>query len=295
MGTNSRLKKFQSSPANLLATALHIFRSTGAQTAIVEGMTDKRFLSQWSNPDKIRFAGFEGKSHVEEVYQASKKPPYVAHEFLYFFADIDYDEVNRRPLVVDRRFIYNAYCEQKKSSEFNDLEAFLINSPAFEKLLANHDIDTRQAADLRRKLEIASREIGALRAADHSLVHSLRLRSSILNGLQVEPFFNADNLTIDLAALHNQLPYWSNYREYVDDLISEAAVINAATPKPWALSRGHDLTEMLGLYLQRQGHKAAQQDKLELMLRLACDYLVFKDSAMGRKLTIERFHEFLQQ
>lgn len=295
MGTNSRLKKYQSTPTNLLGTALHLFRSTGTQTAVVEGLTDKRFLSQWSKPDKIRFAGFEGKPHVEEVYRESKKHPYSAHDFLYFFADIDYDEVDRKPLVLDPRFIYNAYCNQKNAVEFNDLETFLINSSAFEKLLANHDIDTREATDLRVKLEVASRLIGALRAADLSLVRKLKLSSSVLNGIEIEPFFRANDVTIDTEALHSRLPYWSNRREYVEDLIDEAAKINAEKPNLWALSRGHDLTEMLTLYLQGQGHPTARQDKLELMLRLACDYRVFKDSAMGRKLETESFHDFLQE
>ncbi|SFL41115.1 DUF4435 domain-containing protein [Pseudomonas sp. NFACC46-3] len=292
---HNSLKKYQSNPNHLLSTAFQMYRSTGIQTAVVEGQTDKRFLSQWCKPDaKIRFAGFEGKPHVEDVYRASKRTPYSGSEFLYFFADIDYDQVNNRALVIDARFIYNAYCHQSKTVEFNDLETFLINSSAFEKVLANHDLETSMAQGLRVKLEAASRQIGALRAADLSLPSKLGLSRSILNGIEIETFFSAKDLTVDMKALHEHLPLWTNYKLHVDDLIDEAELINKATPGLWALSRGHDITEMLTLHLQTLGHPHLRADRLELMLRLACEYAVFKESAMGRKLMTERHEYFLR-
>jgi len=295
MSKYNSLKVYQRDPKHLLGTALQLYKSTGTQTAVVEGETDKRFLSQWCKPEaKIRFAGFQGKGHVENVYKSSKNLPYSASEFLYFFADIDYDDIDNRPLFLDARFIYNAYCHQTKKVEFNDLEIFLINSSALEKVLANHDIETARAPALREKLETASRQIGALRAADLSLPRKLKLSKSILNGLEIEPFFSATDLTIDMDGLLEQLPRWSNYREHVDDLVNEAATINDASPAPWALSRGHDVTQMLTLHLQTQNHPTLRADKLELMLRLACEYSVFKESAMGRKLMTERHEDFLR-
>lgn len=283
---SSSLRKYQTNPSNLLGTAIQLYRSKRIQTAVVEGKTDKRFLSQWFKPDaKVRFDGFNGKNQVEAVYHASKKPPYSSHNFLYFFADVDFDGIEGRNIIIDSRFVHNAYCHQTNKIEFNDLEIFLVNNSAFEKLLANHDIEISEACSLRHKLEAASRIIGSFRAADLSVKQKLKLSSSILNGIEIEPFFSAENVQINEDNLIKQLPYWANYREHVDDLVEEAYNIRTATPNPWALSRGHDVTEMITLHFNTRGFPSLQRDRLELMLRLACEYSDFKESAMGRKLS----------
>lgn len=281
----SSLRKFQNEPKHLLNSALNMFRSKKIRTVIVEGACDKRFLSQWI-PAKaeIRFDGLYGKPLVDLVYKNSQLKPYSNYEFLYFFADVDFDVITNQPLHKHPKFIYNAFCFEENRLHYNDLETYLINTSAFEKVLVNLDIDINEATGLRERLERASRVTGSLRAADIIVQQSNNLRSSILNGLEIRAFFNPRDIALNEIDLFKALPNWSNYREYTDDLIEEAKRLNRESPVSWSLSRGHDLTEMLLLHLEFRSQRGMTAEKLELMLRLACERADFQDSPMGKQL-----------
>ncbi|RQT20058.1 hypothetical protein DF051_07435 [Burkholderia contaminans] len=221
---------------------------------------------------------------VEKVFHRAKTVPYAAHDFLYFFADVDYDVLIEKSLHDHPKFIYNAFCSEEQRVVYNDLEIYLINSPALEKTLANLDIEPSTADSLRERLERASRDIGALRVADEIVRKREKLTNSVLNGLEIEPFFDPVNLCVDMKKLKTSIPNWSNYRYYVDDLIEAAQRVNVDSPAPWSLSRGHDVTEMLSLHVERKGHKGMVKEKIELMLRLACELPHYLNSPMGRKL-----------
>lgn len=262
-----------------------MFRSKKVRTAVVEGVCDKRFLSQWIPPNAaIRFDGLDGKPLVALTYKNSQLKPYSDYEFLYFFADVDFDVIAKEPLHRHPKFIYNAFCFKENRLHYNDLETYLINSSAFEKVLVNLDIDIKEAASLREKLERASRVTGSLRAADIIVRRSLNLRLSVLNGLEIRSFFNSRDIAFDQAELFKALPGWSNYREHTDDLVEAAKCLDRESPLRWSLSRGHDLTEMLALHLEHRGHRGVTAEKLELMLRLACELAEFQDSPMGKQL-----------
>jgi hypothetical protein len=282
----STLKKYSEDPRNILNTALHFFRAKRTKTSIVEGMCDKRFLQQWLKKDsKIRFDGFNGKSLVEQVYLKSQAKPFDEYDFLYFFADIDFDAVSKKEIFEHPRFIYNVYSGESKRALYNDLEIYLINTSALEKLLANLDLAPNYAAVLREKVEKASRAVGRLRAADRVLQAKEKLSQSVLNGLEVRgAFFYPDSLTVNVRALEEVLPRWSNYPRYTDELIDLANEIDRENPAPWALSRGHDVTEMLSLHLESLGCRGYHREKLELMLRLACEASSYGASPMGQKL-----------
>lgn len=280
----SSLQKYKSEPKYLLNNALQMFRSRKIRTAIVEGVCDKRFLSQWIPVNAaIRFDGLDGKTLVNLVYASSQLPPYSKYEFLYFFADVDFDVITMQPLHTHPKFIYNAYCFDENRLHYNDLEAYLINTSAFEKVLVNLDIDVSEATGLRVQLERASRVTGSLRAADIIVQRSHRLRSSVLNGLEISAFFNSRDIVFDKAELIRALPGWSNYREHTDDLIEAAQRLDRESPLDWSLSRGHDLTEMLALHLECRGKRGMTADKIELMLRLACELSEFQGSPMGKR------------
>jgi hypothetical protein len=261
-----------------------MFRSKNIRTAVVEGVCDKRFLGQWIPPNAaIRFDGLDGKKLVDLVYKTSRLKPYADYEFLYFFADVDFDVITNQPLHKHPNFIYNAFCFEENRLHYNDLETYLINTNAFEKVLVNLDIDTSEASGLRERLERASRVTGSLRAADIIVQQSNNLRSSILNGLEIRAFFNSRDIAFNQAELFNALPRWSNYREYTDELIEAAKRLDRESPSTWSLSRGHDLTEMLALHLDYLGQRGITGEKLELMLRLACEFAEFQCSPMGKQ------------
>lgn len=283
----SSLRKFQQDPKILLNNALTMYRSKRIRTAVVEGVCDKRFLSQWiPSGAAIRFDGFDGKGLVDDAYQASRSKPYSDYEFLYFFADVDFDVIAKLPLNEHPNFIYNAFCFDENRPHYNDLESYLINTNAFEKVLANLDVSVDEAKGLRERLERASRVTGSLRAADTLLKKSLRLRSSILNGLEIRGFFNPREISFDEGELYKALPRWSNYPEHTDDLIQAAQRLDRESPAIWSLSRGHDVTEMLSLHLEDRGQRGMTAQKLELMLRLACEFAQFQQSPMGKRLTV---------
>lgn len=282
----SSLRNFQKDPKHLLNNALHMYRSKKIRTAIVEGVCDKRFLSQWIPASSaIRFDGLDGKRLVNSVYQSSRLTPYAAYDFLYFVADVDFDVITKEALHEHAGFAYNAFCFEEGRLHYNDLEAYLINTHAFEKMLVNLDVEIGEANNLREKLERASRFFGSLRAADIIVQKNKNLRLSILNGLDIHGFFNARDISINEAALLKALPGWSNYREHTDDLIEAAKRLDREKPLDWSLSRGHDLTEMLALHLEARGKKGITAEKIELMLRLACEFSEFQRSPMGKRIS----------
>ena len=284
----SSLRRFQSDPRTLLNTALNMYRSKRIKTAVVEGVCDKRFLNQWIVPGThIRFDGFNGKKLVESSFLGSRSKPYSEADFMYFFADVDFDGISGVKIHDHPSFIYNAFCFDTGRTLFNDLECYLLNTTALEKILANLDIETGSAKDLRQRLEQASRDIGAFRAADILVRRANNLSSSVLNGLEVRAFFNEKEITVDLHALKKALPNWSNYKEYTNELIETAERLHRESPTPWSLSRGHDVTEMLALHLESRGSFALSKDKVELMLRLACEFSEFEKSPMAKKLSVD--------
>lgn len=281
----SSLRKYQKDPKVLLNNALSMYRSRRIRTAIVEGVCDKRFLGQWVPAGApIRFDGFDGKPLVELAYTNSRLKPYSDYEFLYFFADVDFDLITKKPLHDHPAFVYNAFCFDEKRLHYNDLEAFLINTNSFEKVLVNLDIDAKEAAALRGNLEKASRVTGSLRAADPIVQRANNLRSSVLNGMEIRAFFNPRDLTFNESEMNKALPRWSNYPVHTDELIEAAKRLDREFPTAWSLSRGHDLTEMLALHLESRGHRGITPEKIELMLRLACEFTDFERSPMGRRL-----------
>ena len=281
----SSLRRFQTDPKTLLNTALSLYRSKRIKTAVVEGICDKRFLNQWITPGtELRFDGFDGKKLVELAFVNSRLKPYVDHEFMYFFADVDFDGVANKSLHDHPSFIYHVFCFDQRRVLFNDLETYLLNTTALEKVLANLDIEPEAAVGLRERLERASRNIGSFRAADSVVQRKLNLRSSILNGLELRAFFKDREIAIDTEALKKALPNWSNYREHVDELIDTAAKLDRESPTLWSLSRGHDATEMLALHLESRGHRGMSPEKIELMLRLACEFREFEQSPMAKRI-----------
>lgn len=262
-----------------------MYRSKRIKTAVVEGLCDKRFLNQWIAPGtQLRFDGFDGKSLVELAFVNSRLKPYVDHDFMYFFADVDFDGVAKKALHEHPSFIYHVFCFDQRRVLFNDLETYLLNTTALEKVLANLDIEPDAAAGLRERLERASRSIGSFRAADSVVQRKLNLRSSVLNGLEVRAFFKEREITIDAEALKKALPNWSNYKEHIDELIETAAKLDRESPTLWSLSRGHDATEMLALHLESRGHRGISTEKIELMLRLACEFTEFERSPMAKRI-----------
>ena len=281
------LQRFQKDPKHLIRTAFQLFRSRKIRTVVIEGISDRRFLEQWTKPtSSVRFDGMDGKRLVTDVYKASQASPYDKDRFLLYFADVDWDVIHSKSLIDNADFVYNAYCRNTKKVIYNDLECFLVNTRALEKTMANLDLDTSGATEIREKIEYATRQIGAFRAADEIVRRKLGKSNSILNGIEPLEFFDANSIHIDIAKLINYLPRWANYKEHVDDLVDCANQLLVDYTLPWSLSRGHDVTELLCEHFITRGTKGLRSDKIEMMLRLGCEMSAFKESPMGVNLQI---------
>ncbi|SEA02024.1 Protein of unknown function [Alkalimonas amylolytica] len=225
----------------------------------------------------------DGKPLVEKAFLESQKKPYCDFDFLLFFVDIDFDYIHQKQLNLHNSFIYNAYCSEEKKLHYNDLECYLLNTSALAKVLANFDIEPYEVDTIRDKLKTGSRAIGSLRAADYIAQRKFGLSKSILNGLEIDDYFDPSNIFINLKEIKQDLPRWSNYKEHVEDLVSIAEKLDRETPNDWSLSRGHDVTKMLSMHLETRSRRKVTTESIEMMLRLACEKFEFENSPMGKR------------
>lgn len=281
----SRSLRSRKNPANVINTAFHLYRSRGIRTWIVEGACDKRFFQKWIDIDKVRIDGFEGKGFVLDVCEASLKKPYSDSDFLSFFADIDYDVVSQFSIRSEERFYYHSYCRCNAISRYNDLESFLINSPAFTKFMIEIDQGLSSVDLWRDELERISRIFGSYRASDFVVVKDKCLASSVLDGLNVEDFLDARRGSVDQVALESTVRRKSPRKEYVEDLLECASRMREREPK-WALSRGHDITQILSLILEARLAIRLPPEAIERMLRLACDKGEFLSGPVGCQMRL---------
>ncbi|WP_323082385.1 hypothetical protein [Klebsiella variicola] len=262
------------------------------KTIVVEGVNDVRFFNQWyGDSNKVRFVSVDGKPNVIIVHgEYIKQKNLKARKAMFFCVDIDWDIVHKRPLPGSDDFLCNSYCLNSKTHYHNDLEGFLVNTIALKKVLSSYDIDMSngQLNSLLIKMEESSRSIGKYRAADHITQKKFGLYNSVLNGLSVSVFFDALNFKVDEKKLLSSMPNWSNYPDHITDLVNEASLLNQQYSYSWALSNGHDITEMLALYLEKKTKiRGICKEKIEKELRLSCELADFMPTPMYRKLIAE--------
>ena len=258
------------------------------KTIAVEGLADVRFFNQWfSNNEKIRFVSLDGKPNVLRLHKDYLNSPLKAIKGMFFCVDIDWDLVHGKSLPLKEDFLINSYCQVKNKFSFNDLESFLINSSALQKLIASYDIVIDDFNDFKLKIEECSRAIGKYRAADDIVKNKFMLRNSVLNGAAVDDFFDGDNFAFNEKSFIESMPRWANYAEHIEDLVQEAEVLNSTNTDLWVLSRGHDITTMLAIYIEYKSKIKTSPEKIEKELRLSCEYADFSTSPMYEKMVSE--------
>jgi len=219
-----------------------------------------------------------------------KNPMMVSRRGMFFCVDVDWDFVHKFPPMNKEFVIMNSACLITNKHFYNDMEIFLVNTVALDKVLASYDIDTSKShiRDLKNKIEVASRIIGKYRAADNITKNRLSLYKSVLNGLDAMTYFDSKTLTINEASLIAAMPSWSNYPHHVDDLIKDAEILERNNPQPWSLSNGHDVTEMLAEYIKfLMGYRELSKEKIERELRLSCELHDFSSTPMYSKMVSE--------
>jgi len=258
------------------------------KTIAVEGLADVRFFNQWfSENEKIRFVSLDGKPNVLRLHKDYLKSPLKSVKGMFFCVDIDWDLIHGKALPLKEDFLINSYCQIKNKFSFNDLESFLINSRALQKLIASYDLVIEDFNDFKMKIEVCSRKIGKYRAADDIIKNKFMLRNSVLNGASVDDFFDAENFEFNEKLFTENMPRWANYSEHIEDLVQEAEILDDANKELWSLSRGHDITTMLSLFIENKAKIKTSPEKIEKELRLSCEYADFLTSPMYEKMVLE--------
>ena len=275
------LRTYSDKPVNICASARQMFGKNKSRTIVVEGDNDRRFLGNWLSG--CRFHVCKGKSFVIETYRyyKSNKNKYNSNvPFIYFIADLDFDLITKKDIIVDDCFIYNSLCSVQS---YNDMEAFLVSTPSFEKVLSNFDVGANEASSLRHKLRRASSVLGSFRAADLLVQKEGGIRRSVLNGFDFYPYFDPKDVCVDPCSIESGIRrHLCSDRGRVDSLIIKAKCLRDEHSEGWGLSRGHDITELLSLYI-RDGLSKRHGD-LEMLLRVACERVYFESSPVGKSL-----------
>jgi len=283
----------QFSVSSVVSTARQMLNGTKRRrTVVVEGDNDVRFFNQWyGDSDIVRFVSVGGKSNVMMVYSDYiKQQPMRDRRGMFFCVDIDWDLIHEKPLPSKDDFLCNSFCLNSLTHYNNDLEGFLVNTGAIKKVLSSYDIDVSDGFldCIISKIEKASRCIGKYRAADEVTQKRLRLYSSVLNGLSATEFFDAKSFTINETELLRSMPNWSNYPLHIDDLVADATYLDKQFVKPFSLSNGHDITELLSVYIEANSKvRGLTKDKIEKELRLGCELADFKSTPMYEKMVSE--------
>ncbi|MDU7339382.1 MAG: hypothetical protein E7L17_14860 [Clostridium sp.] len=286
----SKSSLIQSKIRNSLSQARFFFDREGKKTIFIEGDKDHKMIKPYVN-DNIRLEVLDGKPSILYVEHQYLNDKYAKeNNYVMLMADIDYDVVVNNN--ISDLINYNVFCRDS-GFLFNDLEIFLFNSNSLKKIISNYGLyeSDEYFQSLKNSIEKVSRFFGKYRAADEVLKKKLG-GNSILNGINIKGYFSVSGNEINAneSEFIDQLPLWSNRKELVEDLLIEAESLNKKHVDKWSLSNGHDITEILSVYLEvnlsmKEKKKInINRNSLELLLRVACDTQEYISSPMGGAL-----------
>jgi hypothetical protein len=286
----STLRRFD--PGRVVTTAKMIFSASRKHTLVVEGEADFRLLTNWLNEKSARLETVSGKDNVKDVWRKAKALKFAP---LHCLADLDYDVVADYSPIIDEQFVYVSMQGGQDPHEIdcNDLESALIKSIAFKKIMVQKypqkdlaEGDFHGLIDsLREKLRIASRNIGAFRAADMRY-QRLNNSSPIGGNFNItDVFFDRATLQVDINALAKSLLRSSRTSlEAMEEVVETARHLLSKFDSGWQLCRGHDLTEMLGMYLTDRFGRRVSAREVERDLRMACELKTLYQTRFGKRL-----------
>lgn len=280
----SSLRKFNIDPKYVVSNAVLFFRSSKKKTLVVEGISDHKFFLQWMDPKSdVRVIDVDGKENVEEVYKLWLRDHKNKDDCLYLIADVDYEFIiNNKLKFIDDCFLYNFYCKSSNKPLFNDLESFLVNTSALEKLLVNYMIPKDETSLIRDQIEQLTKIVGCYRAANELL--SVGKNKTIIDGLNLLEFCEFKSFRFNAVAFKERLKSYSPRKLDLDDFYDKADELFSSTHPKWFFSRGHDITEILSSYLSERNGMNIHPKAVELNLRLAANIQTFKKSTVGEQL-----------
>ncbi|MCU4525183.1 DUF4435 domain-containing protein [Acinetobacter pittii] len=287
MSHNIVLKKIAEEQLTFLDEAYGMYRSqTYSKFIFVEGLWDKKFLKKKGfSENEYYYLGMCGKDMVLSSLQAFKNSlPYSKISKIAFVIDNDYDHIINN-IVFDEKLFINSVCNTSKQHYLNDLESYLVCSHALEDWLDEFGLTSQEIKKLKKEVECESRRIGKYRAANELLKKekNLPVTSTILFKFDIEEFFDCKNFLFLAKDFEARVRLCSPYKHLVDELFTRSEEINHTNNKEWQLSRGHDITELISLYLYINFSISLSAKEIEQYLRLSIDtteldtYHTYKD------------------
>lgn len=257
-----------------IANEIRLKRSQHRGTfVVVEGRDDRLLYEKFSaDPQQCRFVVAGNKERVCEVIRILDSDGF--HGAL-GIVDADFDLLDGTS--VSSSNIVRGDC--------HDIEAMLVRSPAFDKVLREFGSEdkigkliTRTGTDIRNVLLAAASPLGYLRW--HSQRSALQLR---FEELQFAGFIDTRTLTVNRSALITTVKNNSQRHDLdADELGSAIRKMEGLKPDPWHLCNGHDLVSVVSFGLRRaigsRVSRVVATEELERALRLAYEAVDFAAS-----------------
>lgn len=276
------IRQTAKNPKFILNSAQQNIRSNQKKIYIfVEGLKDARFFKNIGiNQNSIKYDGFDGKKLVRDLLIMAKKPPYTIFDKCFFIMDIDYDIPRNSTLYEDNNVFYHGYCNINKNFFYNDLEVFLLQTDALQKLFNEYDIEENVEIFRTNLFNLAS-DIGFYKLADEILIQEHGLSVSILDGLSIENFIKINNFIFEENDFIDNLKVRSPRKEYINDLVEKSHELKTEISNQKVIIKGHDLTKIIEIYLKSKGKHWANQNSIEMALRVGCEKNEFYSSELG--------------
>lgn len=230
---------------------------------LVEGRSDRIFYEQRVDQSSCIVRSFEGKpsskQRVIDILAILEKSGF---EGVLAIVDADFDRL-LPPEISSANLLM---------TDDHDLEAMLVKSPAFEKVISEFCSEEKVQSfgqDIRQVILKSGISVGFLRWFSHC--DGLNLT---FNGISFSKFTSDESLKIDETTLLKEVRNKSQlFSLSVEDMQQKIIEVKNVGHDPWQVCCGHDLVELLSIGLRKaigsNNASTAGATELERCLRLA--------------------------
>lgn len=271
------LHRHSTTPEAAVRSAKFLFESKKQETVFVEGLKDCRFYNQYKTSD-LRIQELGSKDKVLDAFNfCSKTKEYENQTYMHFVVDLDKDVLLNKQLINAQQFNYHVWHKSRQHG-FNDLESYLVSSNPFDKILANFDEDLNNIPSLRNNLYISASFIGAFRLADELIQQQKGLAKTILDGLIILDDWIDNSMCLDQQAVVNAITLRLKNNPNQQLLVQEAQKIFTQRLSDILLCRGHDLSKIMTVGIEKRHRVRLNEESIELNLRLAAEKAILDKS-----------------
>lgn len=261
------LRKTVSDATQAVNQANMLFRSKQKMTVFVEGLKDVRFYNQY-NEKGVSIEFLDGKDNVLAANRFLKDNDKIENkDFAHFVVDVDRDFLLNKVLSSDNNLNYHVW-DTTCTCPYNDLETYLVCTDSFVKFLVNYDVERAVIPGLLSNLLESASYIGAFRLADDQLMKECGSKQTILDSLKILDDWFDSSMCLNKNKFDNYIETRLKHHSKYALLIDKADENFKNKQNNHSLCRGHDLTEIIAIYLKKG---IDYSNAVELGLRLAAE------------------------